>query len=38
MISALKIMGPITPVGGVLMITGWLLLAIQFYRIHYKEA
>jgi len=38
MISALKIMGPITPVGGVLMITGWLLLANQFYRIHYKEA
>jgi len=38
MISALKIMGPITPIGGVLMITGWLLLANQFYRIHYKEA
>jgi uncharacterized membrane protein YgdD (TMEM256/DUF423 family) len=37
MLSVLKIMGPITPIGGILMITGWGLLAIQLLKVYYKK-
>lgn len=33
MVGALKVFGPITPIGGVLMIIGWFLLATQFYKL-----
>ncbi len=32
MISALKIFGPVTPIGGVFMIIGWFILAYEYYK------
>lgn len=37
MLPALKFFGPVTPIGGVLMITGWMLLALNFYKSYKNE-
>jgi uncharacterized membrane protein YgdD (TMEM256/DUF423 family) len=33
----LRWLGPVTPLGGVLMISGWALLSISFYQPHKKQ-
>ena len=35
--GANKILGPITPIGGLLMISGWVVLAVVFARTKFKS-
>lgn len=36
-INNLRWLGPVTPLGGVLMISGWALLSISFFQLHKKQ-
>ena len=36
-LNNLNFLGPVTPIGGLLMIAGWALLTITFYNLHSKK-